>query len=366
MTDDASAPSDAAAVTPAPGIHHVTAIVGPAQRALDFYAGGLGLRLVKRTVNFDDPGTWHFYFGDTAGAPGSIFTVFPWALGPRGRIGTGQVGVTAFAVPPASLGWWLQRLVVRGVKHSGPHRRFPDADGVPTESYVSLEDEDGLLLELVGDPRVEALAGWAGDDGSHDVPPEHAIRGLFGVQLWLDDAAPTAALLGETLGFRPGPVDGVTARWLAPGDPALGRVVDLRAVAGFWKGRDGAGAVHHVAFRAADDAAEQAIRAAVMRRGLSATPTLDREYFRSVYFREPGGVLFEIATDAPGFAVDEPPERLGHALMLPARYEARRAEIARALAPVAWPPATGDDAARASAFHALPPDHDAHPHEATP
>ena len=350
MTHDASAP-----LRPSAGIHHVTAIGGPAQRTLDFYGGVLGLRLVKRTVNFDDPTTWHFYFGDAEGAPGSLLTVFPWEAARRGRAGTGQAAVTALAVPPASLGWWLQRLVLRGVRHAGPRRRFPDADGVPTESYLSLEDEDGMLLELVGDPRVADLPGWAPEAMPGGVPAEHAVGGAFGEQLWADDPAPTAAVLRDVLGFTAGPHDGVTSRWLAAGDPAVGRVVDLRAIPGFWRAGEGVGTVHHVAFRAADDAHELAMKAAAQRAGISTTTVRDRHYFRSVYFREPGGVLFELATDGPGFRVDEPSEALGAALQLPPALAAMRADIARSLPPVTWPPSAERPR---SAFEDLPLGHD--------
>jgi glyoxalase family protein len=313
------------------GIHHVTAISGDAQRVLDFYAGVLGLRLVKRTVNFDDPGTYHFYFGDEAGTPGSILTFFPWgARAPRGRVGAGQVAVTALAVPPAALGYWLARLVARGVPHEGPVRRSGGA-----ETAVAFEDPDGLRLELVTDPRAAELPGWSagGPDGALGaVPAEHAVRGVYGVTLWVADAGRTREVLAGPLGMREAAADGDRVRY-TPADDAvvLGRAVDVRAVGTALRGRMGAGTAHHVAFRAGDDAGELALRAAVQHAGLSATPQIDRQYFRSVYFREPGGVLFELATDAPGFATDEAPGALGAALRLPPRYETRRAEIERVL-----------------------------------
>ena len=332
---------DAAAV--ARGIHHVTAIGGDAQRTVDFYAGVLGLRLVKQTVNFDDPGTYHFYFGDATGAPGSILTFFPWGRAARGRVGTGQVAVTALAVPPASVGFWLERLVAHGVAHAGPARRF--AAGGAGETVVAFEDPDGLRLELVGDPRAARLGGWAaGDAGAPGaVPAEHAVRGVYGVTLWVEDARETEAALAGPLGMRRAAAEGDTVRYeTVDPDVALGRVVDVRATgapaAGDTPaGRTGVGTAHHVAFRTGDDAGELALRGAVMRAGLSATPQVDRQYFRSVYFREPGGVLFELATDAPGFAVDEAPDALGTALRLPPQFEARRAELERRLPPVVLP-----------------------------
>jgi glyoxalase family protein len=324
------------------GIHHVTAISGDAQRTLDFYAGVLGLRLVKRTVNFDDPGTYHFYFGDESGTPGSILTFFPWGGAPRGRVGAGQVAVTALAVPPAALAFWLERLVAHSVPHEGPTRRFAGADGAG-ETVVAFEDPDGLRLELVTDPRAAALAGWtAGHTGA--VPAEHAVRGVYGVTLWVGDTAGTAAVLEGPLGMRQAAASGDVVRFeTVDADARLGRVVDVRAVdATGGRARMGVGTVHHVAFRTGDDAGELAIREAVTRAGLSATPQIDRQYFHSVYFREPGGVLFELATDAPGFLTDEAPDALGAALRLPPQYEARRAELERVLPPLVLP---GDAAA---------------------
>jgi glyoxalase family protein len=316
------------------GIHHVTAISGDAQRTLDFYAGVLGLRLVKRTVNFDDPGTYHFYFGDETGAPGSILTFFPWSRAPRGRVGVGQVAVTALAVPRSALGFWLERLAARGVPHQGPTRR---AVGGAHETVIAFEDPDGLRLELVGDDRAAALPGWsAGHPGA--VPAEHAVRGVYGVTLWVDDAGATGAVLAGPLGMRQAAADGAGARYeTADPDAVLGRVVDVRVDPSAAPGRMGVGTAHHVAFRAGDDAGELALRAAVTAAGLSATPQVDREYFRSVYFREPGGVLLELATDAPGFLTDEAPDALGAALRLPAQYEPRRAQIERVLPPVVLP-----------------------------
>lgn len=307
------------------GIHHVTAIAGDPQRNVDFYAGVLGLRLVKRTVNFDDPTTYHFYFGDEQGTPGSILTFFPWPGARGGRPGNGQVNFTAFAVPSASLGYWLERLVQLGVPHEGPVKRFD-------EQVVTLADRDGLRLEIVASPSATRRPGWS--DG--DVPAEHAIRGIHTVSLWVDALEPTADMLIETLGFRHVATESGTHRFES-GDGGSGTYVDVRPTTGFWRGAMGVGVVHHVAFRAEDDDAEHALARRVMESGTSVTKQMDRQYFRSVYFREPGGVLFELATDAPGFAIDEAPEALGMELRLPPWLESHRATIEAALPPIHLP-----------------------------
>jgi len=314
------------------GIHHVTAIAGDPQRNVDFYAGLLGLRLVKRTVNFDDPTTYHLYYGDELGRPGSILTFFPWPGARRGRVGSGQVAVTSFAIAPAALGHWLERLVKHGVKFDGPVSRFD-------ERVLSFADPDGLLLELVAHPGAERRPAWEGGP----VPAEHAIRGLHTVTLWEDSSAATVRLLTETLGFRRVASEGTTTRYAA-GDGGPGTLVDVRTVGGFPRGVGGAGTVHHVAWRVADDAAEEAIRERVLGAGLQITPQIDRLYFHSMYFHEPGGVLFELATDPPGFTVDEPAESLGESLKLPPQYEAHRARIEAALLPLHLPAAAAEEA----------------------
>ena len=321
-------------MTRALGIHHVTAIASEPQRNLDFYAGILGLRLVKRTVNFDDPHTYHFYFGDETGSPGSLLTFFPWPGARQGRVGAGQVAITSFATPPGSIGFWLERLVHHSVAFEGPSpRRIP---GSEPESVITFRDHDGLMLEIVGVPEASSSPGWAGAPG---VPAEHALRGIHAVTLWVDEHEASERLLVETLGMRFSGEHETTRRLVPetePGAVATGRV-DLRAVAGFPRGAEGAGTVHHVAFRAADDAAQLALRKAVNEAGRRPTPVIDRQYFHSIYFREPGGVLFEIATDSPGFAVDETPDRLGERLMLPHQYEAERASIEEHLPPLRMP-----------------------------
>jgi catechol 2,3-dioxygenase-like lactoylglutathione lyase family enzyme len=306
-------------------IHHVTAIAREPQRNLDFYAGTLGLRLVKLTINYDDPGTYHLYYGDELGRPGSLLTFFPWTGGRPGRQGTGQVNGVGFAVPPAALGYWIERLLSRGVRYEGPTRRFD-------EQVLSFADPDGLILELVATPRASRLEGWR--DGP--VPAEHALRGLNGVTLWEDGDTGSAEFLVRTMGFRPGGEEGSRLRF-ERGTEGLGTVVDLRRAPGFWRGDDGAGTVHHVAFRAADDAEQAARQAEIRDLGIGVTEVRDRTYFRSIYFREPGGVLFEIATEGPGFTVDESAAELGTSLKLPARYESMRQRLERALPPLRLP-----------------------------
>jgi len=313
------------------GIHHVTAICGEPQRNLDFYAGLLGLRFVKRTVNFDDPETYHFYYGDETGTPGSILTFFPWPGGRPGRAGPGQVAVTAFAVVPGALGFWIERLVHHGLKFQGPIRR--SLEGNRGEQVISFQDHDGLLLEIVAVPEAEERLGWGGAPG---IAPEHSLRGFHSVTLWQVQGGPTEELLVNILGFRAmGAVDG--SRRFAAGDGGPGTLVQVRTIGDFPAGVGGLGTVHHVAWRVADDAAQLDLRTRVADAGLYPTPVIDRHYFHSVYFREPGGVLFELATDPPGFAVDEPKERLGERLMLPPQYEPRRARIEAALPPIHLP-----------------------------
>ena len=310
------------------GIHHVTAIASDPQRNVDFYAGMLGLRLVKRTVNFDDPETYHFYYGDETGTPGSIMTFFPWPGARRGRVGTGQVAITSFAILPSAVGFWVERLTKHGLQYRGPVKR--GASGSGSETVISFGDPDGLLLELVAHPGAESRPAWGDAPG---IPREHAIHGFHAVTLWLDEAGRSEQLLTDRLGFRPVRDEESTRRY-ATGDGGPGTIVDVRAVGDFGRGIGGAGTVHHVAFRVADDAAQLDVRRVVVNEGLHPTPIIDRNYFHSVYFREPGGVLFELATDPPGFTIDEPLEHLGESLKLPPQYESHRGQIESVLPPI--------------------------------
>lgn len=298
------------------GIHHVTAISGPAPRNLAFYAGTLGLRLVKKTVNFDDPGTYHLYYGDEGGQPGTILTFFPWEHAAPGRIGVGQTQETGLRVPESAIGWWAHRFVSRGVPHEIIQKRFG-------ETVLPFTDPDGMKLALVGVPGIVGEAAWA----TEDIPAEHAIRGFHGVSLLVEDGTRTGAILTDVFGFAETGREGTTTRYRAEGT-THGGIVDIRSAGGFLKGREGAGSVHHIAFRAADDEAQaEMVRRLTEDHGQRVTEQRDRNYFRSVYFREPGGILFEIATDSPGFAVDEPVASLGSALKLPPGLEAQRARI---------------------------------------
>jgi glyoxalase family protein len=310
---------------PTAGIHHVSTIAGDPQRNVDFYAGILGLRLVKITVNFDDPGTYHLYYGDGSGTPGSLLTYFPWGSdAPPGRVGIGQVSVISLAIVPRAIAFWVGRLIAMNLQYQGPFPRFG-------EQVLAFRDPDGNQLELVGTEAAESRGGWTGGP----IPAESAIRGIHGVTLLEAELEPAQRILHDVLGFRPTSSEERRFRFEAAGD--LARVVDIRAAGGFWSGSEGRGTVHHVAFRAADEAAQLETRGAVLRAGLPVTPVLDRSYFRSIYFREPGGVLFEAATDGPGFTVDETPYQMGGRLQLPAWLEDQRPDIESRL-PTLYPP----------------------------
>ncbi len=309
------------------GVHHVTAIAGDPQRNIDFYTQVLGLRLVKITVNYDDPGSYHFYYGDALGRPGTILTFFAWPGARRGRQGTGQVASTALAIPTSSLTYWTERLLQHGVAPERPAARFD-------EQLVAFRDPDGLQLELVAHDAAADRPGW--DGGS--VPAEHAIRGVHTVTLWEAGGESTATVLVEAMGFRRILEDGATVRY-ETGAGGPGALVDVRKAPSVVRGEVAVGTVHHVAWRTPSDTEQRIWRQELAQRGLQVTPVMDRQYFHSVYYREPGGVLFEIATDPPGFTADESPAQLGTGLRLPAWLEPHRATIAEALPPVRLPSA---------------------------
>jgi len=310
--------SEAAHHTPIVGLHHVTAIASDPQRNLDFYTEVLGLRFVKRTINFDDPGTYHFYFGDDLGSPGTILTFFPWPHAPRGSLGVGETSATAFSVPADSLSFWESRLINMGVPVERLAERFGDA-------VLGFADPDGMRLELIA----HADVGQARAARNSDVPLERAIRGFFSVTLCQAGFEMTAEVL-EKMGFRKAGEEGDRYRFSAGGN-ALGRHVDVLVQPQLRHGRMGAGSVHHIAFRASDDVAHRSWREELREMPLDVTPVLDRTYFHSIYFREPGGVLFEIATDPPGFSYDEPLETLGESLKLPHWLEPQRPAIEQVL-----------------------------------
>ncbi len=317
--------NEAGPPNPIAGLHHITAIAGSPQENVDFYAGALGLRLVKRTVNFDDPGTYHFYYGNEEGQPGTILTFFPWAEAAPGRPGSGQASSFSFSVPPDSLGYWRERLRSHAIEASLPIERFD-------EELIEFRDHDGLRMELVASPGRNGIEPWS--DGPVD--PRHAIRGFHGATLSEQGCESTASLLTETMGFRFVGQDGNRFRFeTAPGQP--GSRLDLLCGPDAARGRMGKGTVHHVAWRVADEDQEETWRRRLTDKGLNVTPILDRNYFRSIYFREPGGVLFEFATDPPGFTVDEPAADLGAELKLPAWLEPARREIQASLPPIRRP-----------------------------
>jgi glyoxalase family protein len=300
------------------GIHHITAISGDPARNVAFYTEVLGLRMVKKTVNFDDPGTYHLYYGNGQGSPGTILTFFPWAGARPGRRGAGEASGAAFAIPPAAISFWLDRLAVRNIPHEMPVQRFG-------ETVITLSDPDGMTLELVAQASVADSLGWS----NGDIPEQHAIRGFAGITIWSPVPDVTGAVL-SVMGYTEGAKEGEITRWTT-GQPNLATNINVRDARSVTRHQSGAGTVHHVAYRAADDTAQAAMAEALRVSGLQVTEQLDRNYFRSVYFREPGGTLFEIATDAPGFAVDEPQDKLGETLMLPEWLEPRRAAIEAAL-----------------------------------
>lgn len=300
------------------GIHHITAIVGNAQENADFYAGVLGLRLVKKTINFDDPGTYHLYFGDSKGKPGTIMTFFPWGNAYKGKVGDGQVGVTSYAVPVGTLEFWEKRLTKFGVAIEKAERFG--------ERYLTFDDPHGLHLELV-----ERAIGELNDWQFGEVQPEMAIKGFAGAVLFTSNAEKTAELLESVLGFdRVGEENGIL-RFRSPAD--IGNIVDVKMTP-VGIGQMGVGTVHHIAWRAKDDEDQLDWKRRIEAYGLGVTPVQDRNYFNAIYFREYGDLLFEIATDPPGFAIDEVEEEMGRELMLPPRYEQYRNRLKEDLAPL--------------------------------
>jgi glyoxalase family protein len=314
-------PAARAAHAQVTGLHHVTAIASDPQRNIDFYAGLLGLRLVKKTVNFDDPSAYHLYYGDETGSPGSILTFFYWPGGAgRGRVGAGQVTRLSFSVPAGSLPFWENRLQRHGVA-TGRSHRFD-------EDVLTFQDPDGIPVELV-EVSADVRSGWA----EGEVAAAHALRGLHTTEITLRDSAATEKLLADVMGFRRIAREGGRTRHEA-GAGGSGAYIDVITAGDASRGLGGVGTVHHIAFRVADDAGERALQAQLAAAGHVVSPVRDRSYFRSIYYREPGGVLFEIATDIPGFAHDEPVATLGTALRLPAEFERFRADIEASLPPL--------------------------------
>lgn len=301
------------------GLHHITAIAGNAKRNLDFYTQVLGLRLLKKTVNFDDPGTYHFYFGDEAGTPGTILTFFPWEGIVPGRRGTRMATEIGYAVSAGSFDFWQQRFAEYHITHNKPAEKFG-------EPYLTFLDPDGLKLELTVPQAPDNRSPWV----MPHVPAAVALRGFHSITLTLAAIEPTAAILTEVFGYQLIEQHVNRYRFKTDAIPTAA-VVDLVAVPGEKPGHVAGGTIHHVAFRVQNNDVLRQYREKIVRRGLNITEQIDRNYFYSLYFREPGGVLFELATDNPGFTADEPLAELGTHLMLPPQYERRRAEIEKAL-----------------------------------
>lgn len=307
------------------GLHHVTAITADPQKNIDFYAGVLGLRLVKLTVNFDDPGSYHLYYGDELGRPGTVMTFFAWPGAHRGLIGPPQVTTTAFCVPAKAIDFWQTRLTDHGVKPIAESDRFG-------QRIISFADPDGMQLEITGatDPKG---APWS----NGRIPVEQAIRGFDSITISEGGYESTARLLTDVMGFVASGSEGDRFRYRAGSGDGFAATVDLVCLPAARKGSLGAGVVHHVAFRTEGDAQQKTWHSAIAAAGFNVSPVMDRTYFHSIYYREPGGVLFEIATDNPGFTADQAAEELGRKLMLPPWLEKHRAEIERVVPPVRLP-----------------------------
>ena len=297
------------------GIHHVTAIAASASENVNFYENVLRLRLVKQTVNFDDPHTYHLYYGDSDGAPGTIITFFPWEKLPRGKPGAGMVTAISFSIPVGSLDYWHKRLRIHGVEtQSG--RRFGEA-------ILKFEDPHGLPLELIETPEV----GTVSDSNGHSGSGGNRITGLHSATPLINSLGETDELLTDQMGMVLTGQEKNRYRFKMTTDRPIGQFYDVVVDPKAENGRSGSGTVHHIAFRTPNDDEQKYWQAVLGDHGLAVTPVRDRKYFRSIYFNEPGGVLFEIATDPPGFAVDEPEEELGRHLKLPEQYESMRSDI---------------------------------------
>ena len=337
------------------GIHHITAIARNPQRNVDFYSGLMGLRLVKLTVNFDDPTTYHLYYGNSLGHPGTILTFFPWSEAPTGYRGTGQVSAISFLIPSGSMTYWIDRLKSNDISFVGPSERFGD-------EFISFHDPDGLMLELISpssDDSQEQLLQLEQTDNNtwkeNPISKEYAIRGFHSATLSEEGYERTASLLADTLGFELIAKDNKEDRFRfgiikknnsnqeedtdttqsSSSSSSIGSFVDIVCQPEISRGYVGIGTVHHIAWRAANENHQLDLRKRIVEQAkLNPTPVLDRTYFRSIYFREPGGILFEIATDPPGFAIDERAEDLGKQLKLPQWLEPVRAKLEQLLPPI--------------------------------
>lgn len=312
------------------GIHHVTAITGNPQRNMKFYVDNLGLRLVKLTVNQDDPTSYHLYYGDELGRPGTILTFFNWPNIPEGHRGTSEVAATSFLIPEDSISYWTNRFKNKQIQFRGPDNRFEN------EQVISFNDPDGLELELVAHKSSMERETKVWKEGP--IPVEHAIRGFYSVTLSERGYEYTASVLTDELGFVPTHKDGSRFRYEIPSRESAGKedidgasIVDVMCLPYTQQANIGIGSVHHVAYRTPSDEQQQVLRQSIVKAGLNATPVIDRFYFHSVYFQEPGGILFEIATNPPGFTIDEKAEELGSRLVLPPWLEPDRKSLEKIL-----------------------------------
>lgn len=312
------------------GIHHVTAITGNPQRNMKFYVDNLGLRLVKLTVNQDDPTSYHLYYGDELGRPGTILTFFNWPNIPEGHRGTSEVAATSFLIPEDSISYWTNRFKNKQIQFRGPDNRFEN------EQVISFNDPDGLELELVAHKSSMERETKVWKEGP--IPVEHAIRGFYSVTLSERGYEYTASVLTDELGFVPTHKDGSRFRYEIPSRASAGKediggasIVDVMCLPYTQQANIGIGSVHHVAYRTPSDKQQLVLRQSIVNAGLNATPVIDRFYFHSVYFQEPGGILFEIATNPPGFTIDEKAEELGSRLVLPPWLEPDRKSLEKIL-----------------------------------
>jgi glyoxalase family protein len=310
---------------PLPGLHHVTAITADAQKNVDFYHGVLGLRLVKLTVNFDDPGSYHLYYGDELGRPGTCMTFFAWQGAFRGRVGPPQVSTTAFSVPASAIDFWVRRFEEKSVEAKLVTERFG-------ERVLKVDDPDGLHIEIIGSEHPAGTPWSAGP-----ISTDQAIRGFHSVTISEEGYERTAHLLTDVMGFTAAGNEQNRFRYRAPSGNNFANTIDLLCAPGARLGSLGAGVVHHVAFRTPTDADQAGWRAEVADLGYNISPVMDRTYFHSIYYREPGGVLFEIATENPGFTADQPAAELGRKLMLPPWLEKHRSQIEQVVPKLSLP-----------------------------
>jgi glyoxalase family protein len=304
------------------GVHHITAIAGNAQRNHDFYTRVLGLRMVKKTVNFDDPNTYHFYYGNENGSPGTILTFFPWEGVGNGRAGSGMATEIGYSVPAGSLEFWAERFKAHNTAHDPIAERLG-------ETYLPFRDPDGLNISLIASKYPDDRQGWM----TAEVGGGAATKGFHSVTLTLKSIKPTAAVLTDIFGYELKEQEGNRYRYITPASPTAA-IIDLIEAPAAARGVNAGGTNHHVAFRVPNEAVQMEYREKVLSKGHHITPKINRDYFYSLYFREPGGVLFELATDNPGFTVDEPLKELGEHLKLPTQYESMRAEIEKSLPPL--------------------------------